>query len=299
MDKDKAIKLVEKFLDNKYTFRTNFTQTDIDNKDIDLESYTDITVRNFVVNARPYPGVILYQYIADKNIKIESTSQDKIDFRIQVRLISRNDTETMDNDVKATEYISVAYQNKELLITDTHQETTTINTPFQTASIGDEEVYEPNNRLYQLLIQNSIKLKLGYYRYRTTPKSNPLDFTTSYPIDIFGLLYWLLKNIGINMESTPLTSKDIIDSNYFTEFLKKGHTYKSDIDRMEIGDIIFFDMNDNLIGIYIGDSKFMTIVGKFPMDKESTLDVYNLEDSKWWVRFNGRVLRLKEDVYDE
>ncbi|WNM50863.1 tail protein [Staphylococcus phage Alsa_2] len=58
-------------------------------------------------------------------------------------------------------------------------------------------------------------------------------------------------------------------------------------------------MNDNLIGIYIGDSKFMTIAGKFPMDKESTLDVYSLEDSQWWVRFNGRVLRLKEDVYDE
>lgn len=72
----------------------------------------------------------------------------------------------------------------------------------------------------------------------------------------------------------------------------RGQKSKGMLDKMRIGDIIWFGPDDYHIGVYIGGNRFIGLQGTPKIDHNGGIKTEDLLSDYWWSTFNGDVKRL-------
>lgn len=287
-------RLIEMYIKNIYEYDKDFTEQTIYDKQEELEQIAETDTVNSASYSRPYPNVIQQIRITNPNFEVKETERSGIyNVDIEVRtLIDSYDGDSAE--VNYTETIRVERTIKsDYFISSLSSDTQTIYATYEERE--QETVLRKSEDAYYELMIGNINLNNLYYMYKGYPLQNPINNDKQLPCDSYNFIYWLYYNVGVELEY-PLKSSDVLTSNNFNTILKKGHKYEDDINLINEGDLVFFGINDDSVGIYMGDGKVTTLIGVFPIDEESRVKTYKLEEL--WEAFNGRVLRYKDPVLD-
>ncbi|XWX29924.1 tail protein [Staphylococcus phage PG-2021_40] len=290
----------EKIRDVVYRYIVNTTVYDNntlelqDDKDNELWELVSIDYYDTIANLRPYVGVVDKVEMVAHKIDIKTVEQ--LRSTVDIDISSRRHFLDGDNTVAITSStLELTNENDNWVITSIDEDITPIDRDDNFNQIMYDDMTIDQEFVRYLLINkpNMSNLK---YMYRGTPKVNPLkDVSKDYNIDMFNVVYWVFKEIELDNElDYPLTQNELINYERLQQVFDKGHKYKSNLTNLIKGDILFFDTNDSLIGVYVGENKFITLTGKFPKDN-TTLSIHDIDDY-WWERFNGRVMRLRGDL---
>lgn len=290
-----ATDTINKFLYNTNEYISNSLEEQAEkDKELDLLVIPDLI--QSIAEVRPYTNIVTGMRIVDYNINYNRLDNYKVD--ADVELTSRSALTT--NTTSSTNVVKIKVVlepiNESLLITEYSKDV---------VNISEEDTYDEDMAegipmvisFTNSLLEDKPNLTNLYYAYRGRPSTDPLDYINDNPVgvDMYTILYWMMKHQEIpNDFNYPLTSEDFISYDGIYEVYSKGHKYKYYLDEMEKGDFVFFDDNDTTVGIYIGDNRCITITGKQPYDRSGGLDFIVLED-EWWDRFNGRIMRFKEE----
>lgn len=287
-------RLIEMYIKNIYEYDKDFTEQTIYDKQEELEQIAETDTVNSAKYSRPYPNVIQQIRITNPNFEVKETERSGIyNVDIEVRtLIDSYDGDSAE--VNYTETIRVERTIKsDYFISSLSSDTQTIYATYEERE--QETVLRKSEDAYYELMIGNINLNNLYYMYKGYPLQNPINNDKQLPCDSYNFIYWLYYNVGVELEY-PLKSSDVLTSNNFNTILKKGHKYEDDINLINEGDLVFFGINDDNVGIYMGDGKVTTLIGVFPIDEEGRVKTYKLEEL--WEAFNGRVLRYKDPVLD-
>ncbi|AFO70714.1 tail protein with lysin activity [Staphylococcus phage Stau2] len=292
MATDKQVKdVIDKFIDNLFNFEV-LTKEKVEEKDKEVKKITTEDVYNKVVYIRPYVGVI--QSITPRQVTYDSFTNNGTD--IEAKLTLRKISYTTDNLTVPTDALSTCMvhmvERNGVLVIDYFDELQNIlyGSYMENEHIFDEDV--PVSTLVTLdLKENLNNYKHIQYMFKGNTDKNPFESKDIVPLDTYNLLYWMYKKRNVELKN-PLTVNYFFTGKSFYTIFGKGHKYKVDIDKFKIGDILFFGRSDDNIGIYIGDKKFISLIGTFPKDNTS-ISTYELDD--YWDDFNGRVMRFDED----
>lgn len=287
-------RLIEMYIKNIYEYEKDFTEQTIYDKQEELEQIAETDTVNSANYSRPYPKVIQQIRITNPNFEVKETERSGIyNVDIEVRtLIDSYDGDSAE--VNYTETIRVERTIKsDYFISSLSSDTQTIYATYEERE--QETVLRKSEDAYYELMIGNINLNNLYYMYKGYPLQNPINNDKQLPCDSYNFIYWLYYNVGVELEY-PLKSTEVLTSNYFNTILKKGHKYEYDVNLINEGDLIFFGINDDNVGIYMGEGLVTTIIGVFPIDKEGRVKTYKLEEL--WEAFNGRVLRYKDPVLD-
>lgn len=294
MATDKEAKdIIDKFIDNLFNFEVLTTER-VEEKDAEIKQIATEEVADKVIHIRPYIGVI--QSLNPQNIQYESflNNGTNVEAEISFRKISYSvEKGVIPSDSISTVVITLVERNQELRIDyfDEIQEILYADY-FEIEYLHDEGV--PTGTLVALDLDDNLEsLTHIKYMFKGAPNENPFGVEKSVYIDTYNLLYWLY--LGEYKELTyPMSINYFFSEGQFFTVFGKGHKYKVDINRFEIGDILFFGRSDTNIGIYVGEGNFISMRGKFPKD-ETSIGRYKLED--YWDEFNGRVMRFDDEVW--
>lgn len=287
-------RLIEMYIKNIYEYEKDFTEQTIYDKQEELEQIAETDTVNSAKYSRPYPNVIQQIRITNPNFEVKETERSGIyNVDIEVRtLIDSYDGDSAE--VNYTETIRVERTIKsDYFISSLSSDTQTIYATYEERE--QETVLRKSEDAYYELMIGNINLNNLYYMYKGYPLQNPINNDKQLPCDSYNLIYWLYYNVGVELEY-PLKSSDVLTSNNFNTILKKGHKYEDDINLINEGDLVFFGINDDNVGIYMGDGKVTTLIGVFPIDDEGRVQTHELTDL--WEAFNGRVMRYKDPVLD-
>lgn len=287
-------RLIEMYIKNIYEYDKDFTEQTIYDKQEELEQIAETDTVNSASYSRPYPNVIQQIRITNPNFEVKETERSGIyNVDIEVRtLIDSYDGDSAE--VSYTETVRVERTIKsDYFISSLSSDTQTIYATYEERE--QETVLRKSEDAYYELMIGNINLNNLYYMYKGYPLQNPINNDKQLPCDSYNFIYWLYYNVGVELEY-PLKSSDVLTSNNFNTILKKGHKYEDDINLINEGDLVFFGINDDNVGIYMGDGKVTTLIGVFPIDEEGRVKTYKLEEL--WEAFNGRVLRYKDPVLD-
>lgn len=287
-------RLIEMYIKNIYEYDKDFTEQTIYDKQEELEQIAETDTVNSAKYSRPYPNVIQQIRITNPNFEVKETERSGIyNVDIEVRtLIDSYDGDSAE--VNYTETIRVERTIKsDYFISSLSSDTQTIYATYEERE--QETVLRKSEDAYYELMIGNINLNNLYYMYKGYPLQNPISNDKQLPCDSYNFIYWLYYNVGVELEY-PLKSSDVLTSNNFNTILKKGHKYEDDINLINEGDLVFFGINDDNVGIYMGDGKVTTLIGVFPIDDEGRVQTHELTDL--WEAFNGRVMRYKDPVLD-
>lgn len=287
-------RLIEMYIKNIYEYEKDFTEQTIYDKQEELEQIAETDTVNSAKYSRPYPNVIQQIRITNPNFEVKETERSGIyNVDIEVRtLIDSYDGDSAE--VNYTETIRVERTIKsDYFISSLSSDTQTIYATYEERE--QETVLRKSEDAYYELMIGNINLNNLYYMYKGYPLQNPINNDKQLPCDSYNFIYWLYYNVGVELEY-PLKSSDVLTSNNFNTILKKGHKYEDDINLINEGDLVFFGINDDSVGIYMGDGKVTTLIGVFPIDDEGRVQTHKLTDL--WEAFNGRVMRYKDPVLD-
>lgn len=285
--------IINIYIDNKYSYPYSFDTKTIEDKDIELKEITSSEYYPEIIKVRPYPGVVRYLTLTDRDVQIEYDSADIANAYISVIV------NTLVGDYLT--YTKVRYKtvltlkrmdvNTWAIISD-DEESELISEPEH---INDDiSILETNESIAQKYVDTLDEHKNIKYMFKGQPKENPFKTDKDVYIDTYNLVYWLFKEEDIELDY-PLNANYFLTNGTFYTIFGKGHKYKVDINKFEQGDIIFFGRSDDNIGIYVGNGDFISMMGQFPKD-ETPIAMYKLED--YWDDFNGRVMRFDEEGYD-
>lgn len=287
-------RLIEMYIKNIYEYEKDFTEQTIYDKQEELEQIAETDTVNSANYSRPYPNVIQQIIITNPNFEVKETERSGIyNVDIEVRtLIDSYDGDSAE--VNYTETIRVERTIKsDYFISSLSSDTQTIYATYEERE--QETVLRKSEDAYYELMIGNINLNNLYYMYKGYPLQNPINNDKQLPCDSYNFIYWLYYNVGVELEY-PLKSSEVLTSNNFNIILKKGHKYEDDINLINEGDLVFFGINDDNVGIYMGDGKVTTLIGVFPIDDEGRVQTHELTDL--WEAFNGRVMRYKDPVLD-
>lgn len=287
-------RLIEMYIKNIYEYDKDFTEQTIYDKQEELEQIAETDTVNSANYSRPYPNVIQQIRITNPNFEVKETERSGIyNVDIEVRtLIDSYDGDSAE--VNYTETIRVERTIKsDYFISSLSSDTQTIYATYEERE--QETVLRKSEDAYYELMIGNINLNNLYYMYKGYPLQNPINNDKQLPCDSYNFIYWLYYNVGVELEY-PLKSSDVLTSNNFNTILKKGHKYEDDINLINEGDLVFFGINDDNVGIYMGDGNVTTLIGVFPIDDEGRIQTHKLTDL--WEAFNGRVMRYKDPVLD-
>lgn len=287
-------RLIEMYIKNIYEYEKDFTEQTIYDKQEELEQIAETDTVNSASYSRPYPNVIQQIRITNPNFEVKKTERSGIyDVDIEVRtLIDSYDGDSAE--VSYTETVRVERTIKSAyFISSLSSDTQTIYATYEERE--QETVLRKSEDAYYELMIGNINLNNLYYMYKGYPLQNPINNDKQLPCDSYNFIYWLYYNVGVELEY-PLKSSDVLTSNNFNTILKKGHKYEDDINLINEGDLVFFGINDDNVGIYMGDGNVTTLIGVFPIDDEGRVQTHKLTDL--WEAFNGRVMRYKDPVLD-
>lgn len=287
-------RLIEMYIKNIYEYDKDFTEQTIYDKQEELEQIAETDTVNSANYSRPYPNVIQQIRITNPNFEVKETERSGIyNVDIEVRtLIDSYDGDSAE--VSYTETVRVERTIKsDYFISSLSSDTQTIYATYEERE--QETVLRKSEDAYYELMIGNINLNNLYYMYKGYPLQNPINNDKQLPCDSYNFIYWLYYNVGVELEY-PLKSSDVLTSNNFNTILKKGHKYEDDINLINEGDLVFFGINDDNVGIYMGDGKVTTLIGVFPIDDEGRVQTHELTDL--WEAFNGRVMRYKDPVLD-
>lgn len=287
-------RLIEMYIKNIYEYEKDFTEQTIYDKQEELEQIAETDTVNSANYSRPYPNVIQQIRITNPNFEVKETERSGIyNVDIEVRtLIDSYDGDSAE--VSYTETVRVERTIKsDYFISSLSSDTQTIYATYEERE--QETVLRKSEDAYYELMIGNINLNNLYYMYKGYPLQNPINNDKQLPCDSYNFIYWLYYNVGVELEY-PLKSSDVLTSNNFNTILKKGHKYEDDINLINEGDLVFFGINDDNVGIYMGDGKVTTLIGVFPIDDEGRVQTHKLTDL--WEAFNGRVMRYKDPVLD-
>lgn len=296
MDSD-LYKIIDMYIDNIYKYKENFDEQTIFDKQKELEIIAETDTVNSADHLRPYVGVIKQIRITNSDYDIKETERSGIyDVDIKVRTL----TDTYDGKSSEEEYTETIRVERTLkstyFISSLSSDIQTIYATYMDYEDNYTTELRKSEDAYYEFMMGNINLDNLYYMYKGYPLQNPIaNDEKQYPCDSYNFIYWLYWNVGVDLEY-PLRSSDVLTSNDFNTILKKGHKYKDDIGLINEGDLIFFGINDDNVGIYMGEGKVTTIIGHFPIDEEGRVTEYKLDEL--WEAFNGRVLRYKDPVLD-
>lgn len=287
-------RLIEMYIKNIYEYEKDFTEQTIYDKQEELEQIAETDTVNSANYSRPYPNVIQQIRITNPNFEVKETERSGIyNVDIEVRtLIDSYDGDSAE--VSYTETVRVERTIKsDYFISSLSSDTQTIYATYEERE--QETVLRKSEDAYYELMIGNINLNNLYYMYKGYPLQNPINNDKQLPCDSYNFIYWLYYNVGVELEY-PLKSSDVLTSNNFNTILKKGHKYEDDINLINEGDLVFFGINDDNVGIYMGDGNVTTLIGVFPIDDEGRVQTHKLTDL--WEAFNGRVMRYKDPVLD-
>lgn len=287
-------RLIEIYIKNIYEYDKDFTEQTIYDKQEELEQIAETDTVNSAKYSRPYPNVIQQIRITNPNFEVKETERSGIyNVDIEVRtLIDSYDGDSAE--VSYTETVRVERTIKsDYFISSLSSDTQTIYATYEERE--QETVLRKSEDAYYELMIGNINLNNLYYMYKGYPLQNPINNDKQLPCDSYNFIYWLYYNVGVELEY-PLKSSDVLTSNNFNTILKKGHKYEDDINLINEGDLVFFGINDDNVGIYMGDGKVTTLIGVFPIDDEGRVQTHKLTDL--WEAFNGRIMRYKDPVLD-
>lgn len=287
-------RLIEMYIKNIYEYDKDFTEQTIYDKQEELEQIAETDTVNSANYSRPYPNVIQQIRITNPNFEVKETERSGIyNVDIEVRtLIDSYDGDSAE--VSYTETVRIERTIKsDYFISSLSSDTQTIYATYEERE--QETVLRKSEDAYYELMIGNINLNNLYYMYKGYPLQNPINNDKQLPCDSYNFIYWLYYNVGVELEY-PLKSSDVLTSNNFNTILKKGHKYEDDINLINEGDLVFFGINDDNVGIYMGDGNVTTLIGVFPIDDEGRIQTHKLTDL--WEAFNGRVMRYKDPVLD-
>lgn len=282
------------YIKNIYEYEKDFTEQTIYDKQEELEQIAETDTVNSANYSRPYPNVIQQIRITNPNFEVKETERSGIyNVDIEVRtLIDSYDGDSAE--VSYTETVRIERTIKsDYFISSLSSDTQTIYATYEERE--QETVLRKSEDAYYELMIGNINLNNLYYMYKGYPLQNPINNDKQLPCDSYNFIYWLYYNVGVELEY-PLKSSDVLTSNNFNTILKKGHKYEDDINLINEGDLVFFGINDDNVGIYMGDGNVTTLIGVFPIDDEGRIQTHKLTDL--WEAFNGRVMRYKDPVLD-
>ena len=259
-------RLIEMYIKNIYEYEKDFTEQTIYDKQEELEQIAETDTVNSANYSRPYPNVIQQIRITNPNFEVKETERSGIyNVDIEVRtLIDSYDGDSAE--VSYTETVRVERTIKsDYFISSLSSDTQTIYATYEERE--QETVLRKSEDAYYELMIGNINLNNLYYMYKGYPLQNPINNDKQLPCDSYNFIYWLYYNVGVELEY-PLKSSDVLTSNNFNTILKKGHKYEDDINLINEGDLVFFGINDDNVGIYMGDGKVTTLIGVFPIDDE-------------------------------
>lgn len=287
-------RLIEMYIKNIYEYEKDFTEQTIYDKQEELEQIAETDTVNSASYSRPYPNVIQQIRITNPNFEVKETERSGI-YTVDIEVRTLIDSYDGDSaEVNYTETIRVERTIKsDYFISSLSSDTQTIYATYEERE--QETVLRKSEDAYYELMIGNINLNNLYYMYKGYPLQNPINNDKQLPCDSYNFIYWLYYNVGVELEY-PLKSSDVLTSNNFNTILKKGHKYEDDINLINEGDLVFFGINDDSVGIYMGDGKVTTLIGVFPIDEEGRMQTYKLTDL--WEAFNGRVMRYKDPVLD-
>lgn len=287
-------RLIEMYIKNIYEYEKDFTEQTIYDKQEELEQIAETDTVNSASYSRPYPNVIQQIRITNPNFEVKETERSGI-YTVDIEVRTLIDSYDGDSaEVNYTETIRVERTIKsDYFISSLSSDTQTIYATYEERE--QETVLRKSEDAYYELMIGNINLNNLYYMYKGYPLQNPINNDKQLPCDSYNFIYWLYYNVGVELEY-PLKSSDVLTSNNFNTILKKGHKYEDDINLINEGDLVFFGINDDSVGIYMGDGKVTTLIGVFPIDDEGRVQTHKLTDL--WEAFNGRVMRYKDPVLD-
>lgn len=287
-------RLIEMYIKNIYEYDKDFTEQTIYDKQEELEQIAETDTVNSASYSRPYPNVIQQIRITNPNFEVKETERSGI-YTVDIEVRTLIDSYDGDSaEVNYTETLRVERTIKsDYFISSLSSDTQTIYATYEERE--QETVLRKSEDAYYELMIGNINLNNLYYMYKGYPLQNPINNDKQLPCDSYNFIYWLYYNVGVELEY-PLKSSDVLTSNNFNTILKKGHKYEDDINLINEGDLVFFGINDDNVGIYMGDGKVTTLIGVFPIDDEGRVQTHKLTDL--WEAFNGRVMRYKDPVLD-
>ena len=294
MDKD-INKIVEMYIKNIYEYEKDFDEDTIFDKQKELEQIAETDTVDAASHLRPYTNVIQQMIITNSNYDIKEIRTGLYEVNFKVRTL----THTYDGkkaESEHTEQIKVERTLKSsYFISSLSSDIQQIYATYMDYGDLQPELRKSEQAYYEYMIGN-VNLENIYYMYKGYPFQNPLvNDDKQLPCDSYNFIYWLYYNVDVELEY-PLRSVDVLTGENFNTILEKCHKYKDDISKINEGDLIFFGINDDNVGIYMGDGEVATIIGYFPIDESGRVRTYKLEEL--WEAFNGRVMRYKDPIFD-
>lgn len=288
--RDNIKEVVYKYIVNTTVYDNNTIELQTE-KDNELWELVNIDNYDTIANLRPYIGIVSKVELVAHKIDIKRVEQLRA--IVDIDISSRRYFEDGDNTSAITSAtLTLSNENGTWVITDIDDEVVPINRDDNYNEIMNADMTKEQEFISYLLV-NKPRMSNLRYMHRGAPKENPLkNIDSNYNIDMFNVIYWVFNELDIDNElDYPLTQNELINFEFLKQVLPKGHKYKSNKEKIKRGDLLFFDTNDSLVGVYAEDNKFITLTGKFPKDN-STLEILDFNDY-WWDRFNGRVMRMK------
>lgn len=274
------------YTNNIYNYESPYTMEVVQKKDGEIKPYVDSDLFRAIQHLRPYVGVIESMLISNVDSKIDKVALNEYRVEVKVDVASK----ATNGDIAKstfTETLDISLEPLKISSVDTEAKQ-------HYASYQDTEHLYKDEPLFQDLIVekaiNSVDNRNINYQFKGAPKENPFNSKNLVYLDSYNMIYWLYNTEELNL-NYPLDYNSLINSDVF-KYLGTSHKYLSDINSLELGDLLLFGKNNNTVGLYIGNKEYITIDGKFPKDT-STIKIYNLE--KNWDKFNGRILRLKDE----
>lgn len=290
-----ATDVINKFITNTHQYLSNTAEEQAE-KDSELNDLVIPSLMPSISEVRPYPNIVNGMRVLNYSINYSRLDSIRVEAKVELAVRSSLNLETNSSTTLVEMHLALEPMSERLLIVEYEKTATNIDTDSNFDEIMEEGIPMVIS-FTNYLLEEKPNLTHLYYAYRGRPTKDPFDYIngTSTGVDMYTIIYWMMQNQNIpNDFNYPLISEDFINYDGIYEVYKKGHKYKYYLDDLEKGDFVFFDDNDTTVAIYIGDNQCITITGKQPYDKEKGLGIIVLED-EWWNRFNGRVMRFKEE----
>lgn len=284
--------VIDIYINNKYNYPNDFTEETIKEKNEELKEITEEKYYSTIIQARPYYDVVKFMNIQEVNISIVKETEDIAHATLDIVVVMLVGNNLSYSSIQYITNLTLEkYANNTWLITDESEEGNLLNNPINpndyltTRNIAESSIIRYVNEL-----DNHKNIK---YMFKGQPQENPFESDKDIYIDTYNLLYWLYLEEGVELQY-PINANYFFTEGMFYTVFGKGHKYKVDVDKFEIGDILFFGRSDTNIGIYIDNGDFISMMGKFPKD-DTSINIYSFDD--YWDEFNGRVMRFDEGGY--
>ncbi len=278
--------IVELYIDNIYSYPYPYDEEMFNKKNAEIQPFVDNSLYKAIQRLRPYYDVVEYMNISKKEYTVREMTVGEYEVDFKVNTVSKTN---FNHYSESTFKESIKIQLNPIKIESLDSSAEQYYATYQ--ELEDNYKYELTlpYKVVEIL-QKNVGNKSIQYQFKGAPKDNPFDTSSISLLDSYNMVYWVYNNEYTKL-NYPLDYNSLLNSEVFKD-VSFTHRYIYDIDTLEDGDLLFFGKNSSIVGVYIGDKKYVTIKGKFPRDTTSIL-TYDLE--KDWDTFNGKIFRLKEE----